>query len=148
MRQRQITEQPTNDLRAPGRVAPGAENRFDVSEERPKGYSEIARESVPLPDSSYRPTTSEEEFAGEQTGLRVVSAWPDDRSPSEDAVREVLAEEPQLDVSDLRLVIQGSTIAIEGSVASSRDRRELVTLLEKVPGISEVIATTLRIRSV
>src|SRR5688500_18890781 len=103
MRHRPSLEPKSQKLRPPVRTARGAEERFDVSEESaPRGYGEIAREAVPLPDSSYRPTMEEETLAGELTGLRVVAAWPDDRSPSEAVVREALAESPQLDVSDLR----------------------------------------------
>ena len=151
MPHRSSRDQQTQDLRR--RTPAPAEQRFDMSDEQPRAggavsYDQLARTTVPLPDSSYRPTQAEEELADVLTGLRIVTAWPDDEAASEADVRAALAAHPQLDTSDLRLVIHGATVAVEGSVASPRDRDELIAVLEDVPAVEHVVVPNLRIRAV
>lgn len=149
MAPRQPPDQTTQDLRPLRRRTRATDSRFDNSDaDRPAvDYEDLTRRTVPNPDSSYRPTEAEEALALDLTGLRVVTAWPEPDAPSEDSVLAALGREPHLDTTDLRVVIHGATLAIEGSVASVRDRDELIALLERVPGVEHVVATTLRIRN-
>jgi hypothetical protein len=96
-------------------------------------YDDITREVVPLPDSSYRPTTAEVAKAHapppEPTELEQVIAA---------AVRAAFADDGYLDGSDLGVVVEGTTAVLQGSVVTEKDRRRAVEIAEGVPGVTEV----------
>jgi osmotically-inducible protein OsmY len=98
-------------------------------------YDDITRRVTPNLDSSYRPTAEEEAEA-----MR-----PSMREPSElealiaAGVRSALADEPQLDGSDIGVVVNNRTATLEGSVATSADRRTAVEIAWSVPGVTAVV---------
>jgi osmotically-inducible protein OsmY len=113
-------------------------------------YDDIVRATVPNPDSSHRPTQTEEQVAVERpAGPRITTATAGENgdSPSENAVRDALASLGTADVADLDITIEGGRLQIDGSVASKDDRDLIVRRLEGMPGVVAVI-DTLRIRNV
>ena len=107
------------------------------SPDRPaRSYEDIARTTVPLPDSSYQPTDAEQ------------AASEEPREPAvhggEDAVRAALATLSAVDLTDLDVVVEGGTATLRGSVARRRDRDDLVAALRGA-GITDV-TDQLRIR--
>jgi len=98
-------------------------------------YDDITRRVTPNLDSSYRPTAEEEEEAmhpsmREPSGLEALIAA---------GVRSALADEPLLDGSDIGVVVNGTTATLEGSVATSSDRRTAVEIAWSVPGVTAVV---------
>jgi osmotically-inducible protein OsmY len=114
-------------------------------------YDDIVRTTVPNPDSSHRPTRSEEHDAVERgAGPRIHQATPGDEgddTTTEAAVRDALASLGTADLADLDITIEGARLQVDGSVASKEDRDVIVRRLEGVPGVVAVI-DTLRIRNV
>src|SRR5688572_22866731 len=97
-------------------------------------YDDITREVVPLPDSSFRPSTTQEAEAlnpveHEPTELEAVIAA---------AVRAAFADDGHLDGSDLGVVMDGTVAVLQGSVVTDNDRKRAVEIAEAVPGVTEV----------
>jgi hypothetical protein len=109
----------------------------------PVSYDDITRKVTPNLDSSHRPSQEEEREA--------VDNPPMLREPSElealiaAAIRSALADEAQLDGSDIGVVVTGTTATLEGSVATSADRRTAVEIAWGVPGVTAVV-DDLRVR--
>ena len=81
--------------------------------------------------------------------LRVVLLWTDDeRAPGEAAIRAAIGRVPHGDTRDLRVMIDGATVVLAGSVAAARDRDALVAAVRAVPGVGEVVASRVRVRGV
>jgi hypothetical protein len=101
----------------------------------PVSYDDITRRVTPNPDSSFRPTEAEEHAADNAPF----------REPSElealiaAGIRSALADEPQLDGADVGVVVTGTTATLEGSVATSSDRRTAVEIAWSVPGVTAVV---------
>lgn len=104
---------------------------FMPSPERPgRSYEDIARTTVPLPDSSYQPTDAEK-AASEEPHLPAVTG-------SEVSVQAALAALSAVDLTDLQVVVTGSTATMSGSVARRSDRDQIEAALRGVDGIAEV----------
>jgi hypothetical protein len=101
----------------------------------PVSYDDITRRVTPLPDSSFRPTEGEEHEA----------EHPSMKEPSElealiaAGIRSAIADEPQLDGADVGVTVSGTTATLEGSVATSSDRRTAVEIAWGVPGVTAVV---------
>ena len=107
----------------------------------PTSYDDIARRTVPLPDSSHRPTEDEvveahEAVNREPTELEALIAA---------AVRAAFADDHHLDGSDLGVDVDGTVAILTGSVVTEEDRRRAVEIARDVPGVSDVI-DDLRVR--
>ena len=107
----------------------------------PVSYDDITRRTVPLPDSSHRPTEGEVDEAEnpvlrEQTELEAVIAA---------AVRDHLADDQHLDGSDLGVTVTGTTATLTGSVVTEADRRRAIEITQEVPGVTAVV-DELRVR--
>lgn len=101
----------------------------------PASYDDITRRVTPNLDSSYRPSNAEVDAAEN----------PVMREPSElealiaAGIRSAFADEPQLDGSDIGVTVTGTTATLEGSVATSTDRRTAVEIAWGVPGVTAVV---------
>lgn|SRR5689334_1754466 len=101
----------------------------------PVSYDDITRRVTPNPDSSFRPTEAEE----------VEAENAPFREPSElealiaAGIRSAIADEPQLDGADIGVAVTGTTATLEGSVATSSDRRTAVEIAWSVPGVTAVV---------
>jgi hypothetical protein len=107
----------------------------------PISYDEITRRTVPLPDSSHRPTDgevydAENPVLREPTELEAVIAA---------AIRAHLAEDQHLDGSDLGVTVTGTTASLTGSVVTEADRRRAIEITQEVPGVTAVV-DELRVR--
>jgi osmotically-inducible protein OsmY len=99
----------------------------------PVSYDDITRRVTPLPDSSYRPTEGEAydaEHPAEPSELEALIAA---------GIRSAIADEPQLDGADVGVKVSGTTATLEGSVATSSDRRTAVEIAWSVPGVTAVV---------
>lgn len=114
-------------------------------------YDDIVRTTVPLPDSSHRPTRTEELGAEERAaGPRIHHAGlarDDGDAPTIQSIRGALALLDGADLADLDVTIEGGRVQVDGSVASAEDRDRIQRALEDVPGVIAVI-DTIRIRDV
>ena len=112
-----------------------------------RSYDDIVRSTVPLPDSSHRPQTSEVATAEQRgQGPNVRARYPDDETPLLDAVRQALLAMQGADIADLDLTIEGGRVQIDGSVADDGDRDRIVRAVSDVPGVIAVI-DTIRVRA-
>ena len=112
-----------------------------------RSYDDLVRETIPLPDSSHRPTRAEASTALERPqGPRISHRWPDDETPSVDAIRTALETLDGADLADLDITLEGGRAEIDGSVADESDRDRTIRAVEAVPGVIAVI-DTVRIRS-
>jgi len=110
-------------------------------------YDDIARATVPLPDSSFRPSRAEVAAAEARVpGLRISPLWPDDQQPSVAAVQAALEALPGADLTDLEVLLESGRATLVGSVASEDDRTRVLHALTGVPGVTAVIET-LRVRT-
>jgi len=107
-------------------------------------YADLVRRLVPLPDSSYRPTGHEAETAEVPRVTGVVDLGPDGAGLAA-ATRAALATLPGVDLSDCRIAIRGDTAVVDGSVATSRDRCEILAAIHRVEG-TESVDDDLRVR--
>lgn len=105
----------------------------------PLSYEEIVRETVILPDSSYRPTIPEEQAALHRAPPPVTV------HPSMAPIRRALAALEAVDLTDLEVALTGGHVTLAGSVATRADRDRIVAAVEAVPDHLGVI-DTLRIR--
>ena len=104
-------------------------------------YDDITRRTVPLPDSSHRPSTEEVQDAHdlvhrEPTELEAMIAA---------AVRDGFANDHHLDGSDLGVHVEGTVAVLSGSVVTEEDRKRAVEIAREAPGVSDVI-DELRVR--
>lgn len=113
-------------------------------------YDDIVRQTVPLPDSSHRPTRAEERVAeerppGPRIDMRDVRDG-DDAAVNESSLRAALLSLEGADLADLDVAVEGGRVEIDGSVADVSDRDRIVRAVSDVPGVIAVI-DTLRIRA-
>ncbi len=100
-----------------------------MSGHTPRSYDEITRNTVPEPDSSYRPTVEQEKSAYE--GERIMS---DDERTLHDAVSNALTGSG-VDVSHVAVEIDGSRVTLRGHVS---DVQVLPRLEDAVRGVRDV----------
>ena len=112
-------------------------------------YDDLVRASVPLPDSSRRPSRAEARAAETRSpGPRFMSTWPDpdDHTPAPSVLLAALDVLHGADLSDLTLSLDHGRITLEGSVATQNDRERIVRAVGDVDGVTTVI-DTLRVRT-
>lgn len=113
----------------------------------PRSYDDIIRRTVPLPDSSHRPTRSEVATAeGRPLGPRVHNRYSDDEPALVDSIREALESLLGADIADIDATIEAGRVEIDGSVADADDRDRIVRAVSDVPGVIAVI-DTIRVRA-
>lgn len=112
-----------------------------------RSYEDIVRATVPLPDSSKRPSRAEAAQADDRPqGPRIQYRFADDASPDETSVRAALLGLQGADLADLDVAIEGGRVEISGSVADDSDRDRIVRAVSDVPGVIAVI-DTIRVRT-
>lgn len=104
----------------------------------PRSYDDLVRRRVPLPDSSFRPTSAEERSAEEPRDPAVTG-------PDAGALRAALDGLAHVDVADVQVETRGTTAIVSGSVARGYDRDRIVAALHGVSGVAEVV-DRLRVR--
>lgn len=110
-------------------------------------YDDVVRATVPLPDSSRRPTRAEvHEAVTRPPGPRFTAAWPDDDMPPPSVLLAALDVLHGADLSDLTLTLDRGRITLDGSVATQDDRERIVRALGEVEGVTTVI-DVLRVRT-
>lgn len=117
----------------------------------PRSYDDIVRETVPLPDSSMRPTRDEALQADERPpGPRISARFPEDETEDQAAslaaVRAALEALQGADLADLDVTLEGGRAELSGSVADESDRDRIVRSVAAVHGVIAVI-DTIRVRS-
>jgi osmotically-inducible protein OsmY len=112
-----------------------------------RSYDDIARTTVPLPDSSHRPTSAEESAATDRpAGPRIHKRFADDDTVNIDSVKAALLALDGADLADLDLTIEGGRVEIDGSVADDGDRDRIIRAVSDATGVIAVI-DTIRIRA-
>jgi len=101
----------------------------------PRSYDEIVRTTVPLPDSSHRPTKEEARAAADrEPGPRILG----EGSHIHD-VRAALDALVAADLTDLDVTISDGRVVLDGSVATADDRQRIVAAVEPVVGVHAVL---------
>ena len=109
-------------------------------------YGDLVRTTVPLPDSSYRPTVAEEQAAVASPGTAAAGGTGGKPSTCDERVRIVLAGLDHEDTADVAVAVFGGTATITGSVARGLDRDRIMTALGTIAEITTVV-DELRIRT-
>ena len=99
----------------------------------PKSYDEITRNTVPEPDSSYRPTVGQERAAFE--GERIMSS---DERVLHDAVSRALGGSG-LDVSDIGIEIDGSRVTLRGRIAAVHLLPRIEAVVRDVRDVGDIV---------
>lgn len=139
-----MTDKPAADVPAPFPSIPNA-TATPAESSSDRSYDELVRRTVPLPDSSHRPTRDAAIAAEEPRAAAVTGSGSGDL-PGDDAVREALAALEYVDVSDLTVALRGGSATLSGSVARGFDRDRITTALGRIPGVTEIV-DHLRIRT-
>lgn len=58
---------------------------------------------------------------------------------SEKVIFEALKRSPEIDVSHVRVHVQGTIVTLEGTVDDPKEARAMKKMVENIPGVSEVI---------
>ena len=58
---------------------------------------------------------------------------------SEKIIFEAMKRSPEIDVSHIRVHVQGSSVTLEGTVDDPKEARAMKKIVENIPGVSEVI---------
>jgi osmotically-inducible protein OsmY len=112
-----------------------------------RSYDDIVRSTVPLPDSSHRPSRSEETAAEERPqGPRIQTRYADDSSVDLTSLRAALNGLTGADLHDLDVTLESGRAEIDGSVADDSDRDRIIRAVSDVTGVIAVI-DRIRIRS-
>jgi osmotically-inducible protein OsmY len=112
-----------------------------------RSYEDIVRSTVPLPDSSHRPSVAEEVAAEERPqGPRIQTRDPDDTTVDLTSVRAALNNLAGADLADLDVTLERGRAEIDGSVADGNDRDRIIRAVSDVGGVIAVI-DRLRVRS-
>jgi hypothetical protein len=101
-------------------------------------YDDIARRTVPLPDSSHRPSREQVQRAHEPPPP------PLETAADVAELRAALIGE-RVDVDDVTFQQDGDTLVVRGSVATDRDRLATLAAAHQLAGITHVI-DELRVR--
>jgi osmotically-inducible protein OsmY len=106
----------------------------------PASYADLVRKNVPLPDSSYRPSTAEVAAAeARRPGPRITT------DAEMTSVRAALMNIEGADISDVELDIDTGRATLDGSVALEEDRRRIIAAVEMIPGVNAIV-DRLRVR--
>ncbi len=112
-----------------------------------RSYDDIVRATVPLPDSSHRPSQAEATRADERpAGPRIETRFPDDVAVDLTSLRAALNNLTGADLADLDVTLEGGHAEIDGSVAEDSDRDRILRAVADVPGVLAVI-DRIRVRS-
>jgi len=99
----------------------------------PRTYDEIARATVPDPDSSWRPSDHQEKLA--YTGFRALS--PEEQKLHERVERTLDRSGGALD--HVEIEVENDCVILRGQVKSAAAIRRVVELVENVPGVRQVV---------
>lgn len=112
-----------------------------------RSYEDIVRSTVPLPDSSHRPSTAEEQSADERpAGPRIQTRFSDDTNVDLTSLRAALNGLTGADLADVDVTLENGRAEIDGSVADSNDRDRIIRAVSDVTGVIAVI-DRIRVRS-
>lgn len=112
----------------------------------PESYDDLVRRIVPMPDTGYRPTRDEEREAEEHAeGPRIHAGDPAGQMPTTESIRDTLRGLAAADLGDLDVSIENGRVTLAGSVATQRDREEIVAAITDHPGVHAVL-DLLRVR--
>jgi osmotically-inducible protein OsmY len=99
----------------------------------PKSYEEITRETVPNPDSSYRPTLEQERRAYE--GYRALD--PEEQALN-DRVLDALANACH-DISRVQVEVSGTRVTLRGQVMNHQALDDIALAVHGVEGVGDVV---------
>lgn len=107
----------------------------------PSSYDEIVRRTVPTPDGGMQPSKDEEDLARHRAGLaadHIAHALSTEESAALAAARRVLDADPQIDMSHVRLGIDGRELILKGQVPGPATKVRIEDIVMKVDGIDRV----------
>jgi len=99
----------------------------------PRSYDDITRNTVPEPDSSYRPTVDQERAAFE--GERILSS---DERVLHNTVSSAL-DSSGLDVGDIAIEIDGSRVTLRGRVAAIHLLPRIEAVVRGVDDVGDIV---------
>lgn len=104
---------------------------------QPRTYEELTRQTVPMPDSSYRPTLEQERAA--YAGVRVMDE--DERAIFAkvcDALIELAQRDPALDLDELQIEVERTRVSVRGRVPATHWFETIEDAIRAIEGVRDV----------
>jgi osmotically-inducible protein OsmY len=99
----------------------------------PRSYDEIVRRTVPNPDSSWRPSSDEEQ--------RALNGWraptPEDKALCDDIHDALIAG--GIDASAVKVEADCEHVVVRGVVHDRACAERIVEIIDRVPGVRAVV---------
>ena len=107
----------------------------------PSSYDEIVRRTVPEPDGGQQPSKDEQDVARHRAGL-AADHVPHELSKEElaalVAAQRLLDADPQIDMSRVRLGIDGRELILKGQVPGPATKARIEDIVMKLDGIDRI----------
>jgi len=107
----------------------------------PSSYDEIVRRTVPEPDGGQQPSKDEQELARHRAGLaadHVPHGLSKEESAALVAAQRLLDADPQIDMSRVRLGIDGRELILKGQVPGPATKARIEDIVMKLDGIDRI----------
>lgn len=104
---------------------------------QPRTYEELTRQTVPMPDSSYRPTLEQEREA--YAGMRVMDE--DERALYAkicDVLIDLARRDPALDLDEIQVEVERARVAVRGRVPATRWFETIEDAIRAIEGVRDV----------
>lgn len=117
-----------------------------VSGKNEKGKSWFNSEEYQHQRESVKKMDEAEKGFAQSTGANLVGrsdlenqGYQSSANLSEKEIFEVLKRSPEVDVSDLRVYVEGEVVTLAGSAEDAKEARAMGKIVENIPGVTKVI---------
>lgn len=100
----------------------------------PESYEDIVRQTVPDPDSSWRPSRAQEQLAYE--GNRVLDEDEEDLLLRVTSALRIAGE---VDLEQIDIEIERTRVTLRGHVRSIDELPRIEHIIARVPGVEEIV---------
>jgi osmotically-inducible protein OsmY len=107
----------------------------------PSSYDEIVRRTIPEPDGGQQPSKSEQDVARHRAGLaadHVPHALSRAESATLTAAQRALAADSAIDMSHVRVAIDGRELILKGQVPGPSTKARIEDIVMKIDGVDRV----------
>jgi osmotically-inducible protein OsmY len=107
----------------------------------PSSYDEIVRRTVPEPDGGKQPSKDEQDLARHRAGLaadHIPHPLSQAESATLSAAQHALAADPAIDMSRVRVGIDGRELILKGQVPGPSTKARIEDIAMKVDGVDRV----------
>jgi osmotically-inducible protein OsmY len=102
-----------------------------------RNVSQQAGKDSPFPDSSWSYARGDSTFEEDHSG-KGPKGWKRSDEQIQDLCSEALYHSPEVDASDIEVIVLNGVVSLTGSVSSRNEKKEAQRLLEYIPGVWDV----------